>query len=251
MVLSISLLLALNEFSLSEGTLAVLLSFVLWTFPLFGNIDEIGEFPRSFMILFGCAVLAFPLGQSLVILSHYARFLSLFCYFHFSEFLYISISHSNCRFDSLLLNHGAQYAAAFSLSLIEHHLSNVEVPDVIKEFGLYLSLIGLFIRALALLTAREAFTHIISSKKIPSHKLVQNGIYAYMRHPGYCGWLVWVTSSQVMAGNPICGFIFCVVTWFFFKERIEYEEALLVNMFGESYIEYRSRVRFSGIPFIE
>ena len=235
----------------SVTVMSLLLCLILWTAPLMPKVDKAHGVSQHLAILSGCCALGVSFGTSLRYNTSHATFMSLFCYFHFSEFVLISFSHGRCTFDSLLLNHGFQYAGAFSLSLAEIHFVPLGLPSFCKHIGLCMAIIGLLIRALALLTAGRAFTHLISDRKSFDHSLVQRGIYQYMRHPGYCGWLMWVTSSQILAGNPICATVFCLISWSFFKDRIEYEESLLVNMFGSEYTKYRSRVTFSGIPFID
>lgn len=230
---------------------SLLLCIILWTSPFMPKVDKARGLRQHLAIFSGCGVLGVSFGNSLRYSSSHATFLSLFCYFHFSEFVLISFSHGRCTFDSLLLNHGFQYAGAFSLSLAEIYFAPLGLPSFVKQIGLVIAIIGLLIRALALLTAGRAFTHLISDRKSLDHSLVQRGIYQYMRHPGYCGWLIWVTSSQILAGNPICATFFCLISWSFFKDRIEYEESQLVHMFGSEYTKYCSRVTLSGIPFID
>lgn len=44
-----------------------------------------------------------------------------------------------------------------------------------------------------------------------------------------------------MLGNPICALGFAVVLVRFFGRRIEREEELLVDFFGQDYVEYRKK----------
>ena len=231
-----------------ETSVSLILTCTFWLSLLIPQLNQLWK--QAFAITLGCFVLGCSLGISLRLDTPFMRYISLFCYFHFSEFLYISFSHGSVKFDSLMLNHGVQYAMAFTMSSLEHFFSPFHFTHCISSIGFGLSITGLFIRASALLTAGKAFTHLISTNRLPSHKLVVDGIYGYMRHPGYCGWLIWVVSSQMLAGNPISCVAFAVVTWYFFQERIEYEESVLFEMFGKEYGQYRQKVKFSGVPFI-
>jgi protein-S-isoprenylcysteine O-methyltransferase len=224
------------------------LSCCFWLSLLLPSLDQFWK--QIIAINIGCLVLGASFGMATRVHSSFLLYLSLFCYFHYSEFFYISVCHGHVNFDSLMLNHGVQYATAFTLSNLEHFFSPYHFPPVICAFGFALSILGLVLRASALLTARKAFTHLITTRRLTHHKLVVDGIYGYMRHPGYCGWLIWVVSSQVLAGNPLSCVVFAIVTWYFFLERIEYEEACLIEMFGREYSLYKARVRFSGVPFI-
>ncbi len=58
-----------------------------------------------------------------------------------------------------------------------------------------------------------------------------------------------LNSLQLVLCNPICTAVYAVVSWRFFKERVEEEEILLINFFGEDYVQYQRRVP-TGLPFI-
>ena len=122
-----------------------------------------------------------------------------------------------------------------------------------KTFAITLSLlvvgIGQWSRCLAMYHCNESFSHIIREQK-GSQKLITSGIYSYFRHPSYFGFYVWTIGTQLLLQNWICLFLFIVSLQYFFVERIEYEEKLLVEFYGKDYIEYRSKV-YSGIPFVK
>ncbi len=57
-------------------------------------------------------------------------------------------------------------------------------------------------------------------------------------------------GTQLILMNPICSCAYVYVSWNFFKERIAYEEYLLLKFFGEKYQDYKRKVPV-GIPFIK
>ena len=85
------------------------------------------------------------------------------------------------------------------------------------------------VRIAALFTAKHNFTHEIADEKKPEHVLVTEGIYKYVRHPGYAGallqslmhgthalplgWFWWTVGTQVMLLNPICIAGFAFASW--------------------------------------
>nr|DAD27531.1 TPA_asm: hypothetical protein HUJ06_028999 [Nelumbo nucifera] len=159
----------------------------------------------------------------------------------------------------------------------------------ISNLGLVMVLLGEIIRKTAIITAGHAFTHMIRKYHEEHHMLVTHGIYRdhtlrnqtplagaglswvnwtwlasgylgamscvgerirFIRHPGYCGFFIWATGSQIMLCNPLCIVAFALVTWRFFSTRIPYEEYFLRQFFGSEYEEYAKRVP-SGVPFIK
>lgn len=179
-----------------------------------------------------------PLGFYLVLLS----------FFHFSEYFVTSLTNpSTLSTSSFLLDHSTAYIAAISGSFVEYGIEVYLFPgfkkfNSIALIGLLLATGGELIRKLAMFTAGRNFTHLISSKKNPQHKLVTNGIYAILRHPSYAGWFYWAVGSQILLQNPICIVLFALVSYSFFRERIIYEELTLIDFFGDEYKRYKRRV---------
>lgn len=234
----------------SELYAALVLLCVLWI----GALIETSKWTRVQNILgiwVGVTILGACAGLSSLSGSFFGMFLLMFCFFHFSEFALISFEHRNPRFDSLLLNHGSKYASAFTFSIIEFILSPFTLLPLFRFVGMVTAMIGLLLRAMALWTAGSAFTHLIVTRRSSTHTLVTTGVYAFMRHPGYAGWWLWVSGAQLLAGNLVSFICFSIVTWIFFKDRIEYEETLLLDMFGNEYRRYKQRTRFSGVPWIQ
>ena len=79
-----------------------------------------------------------------------------------------------------------------------------------QQAGLALVLLGELVRKAGIVTARHNFTHVVQLTRRPQHELVTRGVYAYVRHPGYLGWLLWSVGTQVMLLNPVCTLAFAV-----------------------------------------
>jgi protein-S-isoprenylcysteine O-methyltransferase len=107
--------------------------------------------------------------------------------------------------------------------------------------GAVLVATGELIRKLAVATAGRAFTHDIqASRRVP--RVVQHGVYAWCRHPGYFGWLLWAPGTMLLLANPLSAALFALLAWRFFAARIPHEERLLRGMYGEEYEGYARRV---------
>lgn len=175
--------------------------------------------------------------------------------FHASEFLLVYFIHRDqISVSSILLS--PAYMIAMSLSLFEYVVSLTLFPDFKRHllrwtltFGMFGIVLGEFIRKLAWLTARHAFTHCIQFSRRPRHSLVTIGVYSWCRHPGYAGWFLWALSTQILLANPFSFLVFSFVTWRFFNIRIEVEDKTLDFFFGAKYRQYRGKT-WSGIPFI-
>ena len=175
-------------------------------------------------------------------------------FFHASEYiLALAIHGSNITLRSVLIR--KNYLLAMILSLVEYLVEIYFFPGLkehwwISNVGLATVIIGEFIRKLAIITAGQAFTHLIKTYHEEHHKLVTHGVYRLVRHPGYCGFFIWSIGTQIMLCNPISTVAFALVVWRFFSERIPYEEYFLRRFFGSQYDDYAARVP-SGVPFVK
>uniref|UniRef100_A0A8R1IA05 Protein-S-isoprenylcysteine O-methyltransferase n=1 Tax=Caenorhabditis japonica TaxID=281687 RepID=A0A8R1IA05_CAEJA len=210
--------------------------------------------PATFL---GCAVAA-PLSYSIQhegeLMEHLSRYFTFLFLFHFSEFVFTALSNRrSLRPDSFLLNHSVGYWVAASVSWIEFLIEAYFFPDLKKYPILWIGTIGCIIgeicRKLAMVHAGLGFTHRLAMTKRSDHRLVKDGIYAYMRHPGYFGWFLWAVSTQIILCNPICFVVYTYVTWHFFASRIYDEEKDLIAFFGDVYVEYQQNV-WVGVPLV-
>lgn len=183
----------------------------------------------------------------------YAACLSLF---HLWEFCYVSLFHPDeLSFDSFLLNHSRAYTMAFVAAMVEYWIERLLFPSMKGQIitlllGTLLVVGGLIIRIVAMYTAGRHFHHYIRDQKEEGHDLVTHGIYKYLRHPSYFGWFWYSVGTQILLANPICTCGYAYVSYLFFSDRIEAEEATLIQFFGDNYKRYRERTMV-GIPFIK
>ncbi|CAL2029840.1 unnamed protein product [Caenorhabditis brenneri] len=210
--------------------------------------------PAAFL---GCAVavsLAHTISNEGDVFVHLSRYFLFLFLFHFSEFIFTALTNRrSLRPDSFLLNHSVGYWLAAGLSWVEFLIEAWAFPGM-KSYpllwvGTFGCVIGEIFRKLAMVHAGLGFTHRLAMTKRSDHRLVKDGVYAYMRHPGYFGWFIWAISTQVILCNPICLIIYTYVTWHFFASRIYDEEKDLVAFFGDSYVEYQEAV-WIGVPFV-
>ncbi|KAJ1272629.1 hypothetical protein BS78_06G218000 [Paspalum vaginatum] len=183
------------------------------------------------------------------------QFAAALAFFHGSEYVLAASFHGrqNVTATSLLIS--KQYVLAMGFAMLEHLTEILIFPEVkeywfVSNIGLLIVLIGEIIRKLAVVTAGRAFTHVIRIHYEDQHRLITHGVYRFMRHPGYSGFLIWAVGTQIMLCNPVSTVVFTLVLWRFFSRRILYEEFFLRQFFGSEYEEYARRVH-SGLPFIK
>ena len=113
----------------------------------------------------------------------------------------------------------------------------------LQWLGLALVILGEAVRKAGILTARHNFTHLVQLTRRPRHTLVTHGVYAHVRHPGYLGWFVWSVSTQILLLNPFCTVGFACASSLYFRRRVRFEEARLLQFVGAEYRDYRARTR--------
>lgn len=176
-------------------------------------------------------------------------------FYHIAEYLLqLKINPELTDKDSFLIT--KEYLFAYSIAIIEYIIEATFFPNKVSwsspmvYVGLLMIIIGLVIRFAAIIHAQKSFTHRVQTRKRKAHKLVTDGIYKYIRHPGYFGFFVFAVGTEVFFENPVSVVIFIIVLWRFFSNRIYNEEKYLVDFFGKDYEDYRRRTP-TLIPFIK
>jgi protein-S-isoprenylcysteine O-methyltransferase Ste14 len=106
---------------------------------------------------------------------------------------------------------------------------------------------GLGIRIWAAVTLGRFYTTTLMITE--GHKVVTNGPYTKIRHPGYLGDLLIWTGFAVLSSNLIGVLLLPVMFVVVYLYRISVEERMLTKELGEDYVHYRDRTR-RLIPFI-
>lgn len=114
--------------------------------------------------------------------------------------------------------------------------------------GLLALVAGLFIRYLALKTLGVYFSYCLKTEK-DRQRVLDHGVYQYVRHPGYLGIFLIIISLPLVHGSLIGLLASIFFSWLWIQRRIAYEEEMMINTFGESYLAYKKRTR-KIIPFL-
>ncbi len=136
---------------------------------------------------------------------------------------------------------------AIGIFISKLNVGRISILPYQKIFGLILIVGGLIIRWTAILKLRENFTVDVSVRK--DQKIIQDGLYKFVRHPSYSGSLLSFLGLSLMFNNVFTIIIINVPIVLAFLHRIKIEENVLSNVIGTEYIEYSKRTK-KLIPFI-
>ncbi len=75
------------------------------------------------------------------------------------------------------------------------------------------------------------------------HQLVTEGVYRYIRHPMYAAHLLWAVAQVLILHNWIAGYSFLIISVPLYLFRVDSEENMMLEQFGE---EYRAYMRKTG-----
>jgi protein-S-isoprenylcysteine O-methyltransferase Ste14 len=125
----------------------------------------------------------------------------------------------------------------------EWHLINY----LIASAGLIMVFSGLAIRWTAIIQLKNAFTVNVAISS--DHELKRDGLYSIIRHPSYLGLLL-IMAGESLAMNTLISFILIFIpVCGAILYRINVEEKLLEEKFGDIYRQYKQNTACI-VPFL-
>jgi protein-S-isoprenylcysteine O-methyltransferase Ste14 len=118
--------------------------------------------------------------------------------------------------------------------------------EALRSAGLLLCLTGAVIRVVGLWFLGKQFSGHVTLQK--NHQLVQTGIYRCLRHPLYLGAIL-VTSGMTLVFRSWLVIPVSLWTLVFVLLRIQQEERLLAEHFGNEFESYRQRT-WRLLPYV-
>jgi len=118
--------------------------------------------------------------------------------------------------------------------------------NMLNITGLILFVIGVGIRFVGKRTLGKYYSY--GLRLLPGHKLVTSGIYGYVRHPISLAVLVYDPGIPLIFSS-LYGFLITLALIPLILYRVEIEERMLIQRFGEEYQAYMRRTK-KLIPFI-
>jgi protein-S-isoprenylcysteine O-methyltransferase Ste14 len=107
--------------------------------------------------------------------------------------------------------------------------------------GMSLIVIGLMIRIHSILTLKQYFTYSVA--KVENHKIIETGLYRFLRHPGYLGQLIIFLGISTSISNWISILFMMTPIIFGYLYRIKVEERFMIEQMGENYLNYQKRTK--------
>jgi len=120
----------------------------------------------------------------------------------------------------------------YQVGVVEPHL-------LFTAIGVVLMAGGFLIRAIAMRTLGEFFTRTLRIRE--GHRVVSEGIYRRIRHPGYLGTILFFVGSGIATANAITTLIILAAVLPSFVRRMAVEEQMLSDQLGEEYRAYQGK----------
>jgi len=120
-------------------------------------------------------------------------------------------------------------------------------PTLAGQIGLAAIILGIAVRAYAILTLRRFFTVNVTSRE--GHRLIRSGPYRFIRHPAYTGTLLSFYGFALAVENIWAAIILVVPITVALAMRMRVEEAMLREAFSNDYPDYERTTR-RLVPFV-
>jgi len=138
---------------------------------------------------------------------------------------------------AILIAGGIIWFSAFAVSVLDFiMIQGMDYRfDLVSLTGLILGLVGFAVRTKARRTLGKSWSPVV--RILPEQKLITNGIYRHVRHPGYLGEVLAYFLVPVFF-HSLYGFLITIFLIPLILYRIKIEERTLIEKFGEEYRDY-------------
>lgn len=116
---------------------------------------------------------------------------------------------------------------------------SIPLPYELRTFGVFTGYLGTIFISLTLLKLKKVYSATLSIRN--DHELVQDGIYKYIRHPIYTGFILLHIGVTLSLSNIIVAIVWILGLFIFLLHRVPKEEELLEYYFQDTYRDYKTR----------
>ena len=138
------------------------------------------------------------------------------------------------------------YALAV-LAITTHVLPGVALPAAAAWAGVGIGVLGYAVRVWSMRVLGRFYTRTLVTTA--DQRVVREGPYRLVRHPGYLGSILVWTGAAASSGNLLSIVAVTALLAVAYAHRIRTEERMLVDTLGEAYVEYR-RHSWRLVPFV-
>jgi protein-S-isoprenylcysteine O-methyltransferase Ste14 len=131
------------------------------------------------------------------------------------------------------------YALSFAIGATK--MGRIYDWNTFFAIGMALVGIGFMIRIHSILTLKQYFTYSVA--KVENHKIIETGLYKFIRHPGYLGQLIIFIGISTSISNWLSILLMMVPVTLGYLYRIKVEEKFMVEQLGENYVNYQERTK--------
>ncbi len=120
--------------------------------------------------------------------------------------------------------------------------------DLGQVWGLMLVLVSVVASIYARREIGHNWSHAAEYQIKKDHQLVKTGIYRYIRHPIYTTLILSVVGTELVVGSYLV-VVFSIALPVIAYIQARREEALLIQKFGQKYIDYMKKTKMF-VPFM-
>jgi protein-S-isoprenylcysteine O-methyltransferase Ste14 len=131
------------------------------------------------------------------------------------------------------------YTLSFSIGATK--IGRIYYWNTFFVVGMALFVIGFMIRIHSLLTLKQYFTYSVA--KVENHKIIETGLYKFIRHPGYLGQLFIFIGISTSISNWLSIPAMMIPVTLGYLYRIKVEERFMLEQLGKDYLNYQERTK--------
>lgn len=131
------------------------------------------------------------------------------------------------------------YALSFSIGATK--IGRIYHWNTFFAIGMALVVSGFVIRIFSIRTLKQYFTYSVG--KVENHKIIETGLYKFIRHPGYLGQLMIFIGMSISISNwlSVLAMVIPVIAGYLY--RMQVEERFMAEQLGEDYLNYQARTK--------
>ena len=131
------------------------------------------------------------------------------------------------------------YALSFAIGATK--IGRIYYWNTFFGIGMALIVAGLAIRVHSMLTLKQFFSYSVA--KVENQKIVEVGLYKFIRHPGYLGQLMIFFGISTSISNWLSVLVMMIPVIVGYHYRIQVEERFMTEQLGEDYLNYQERTK--------